>query len=60
MMSLFLAAQWFFLLYFLALNAVYVLLIFAYILVLGVLGLIMDQLMRAVGRLLFRYTEERR
>ena len=35
-------------------------LIFAYILVLGVLGLIMDQLMRAVGRLLFRYTEERR
>jgi NitT/TauT family transport system permease protein len=35
-------------------------LIFAYILVLGVLGLIMDQLMRAIGRLLFRYTEERR
>jgi NitT/TauT family transport system permease protein len=35
-------------------------LIFAYIIVLGVLGLIMDQLMRAIGRLLFRYSEERR
>jgi NitT/TauT family transport system permease protein len=35
-------------------------LIFAYILVLGVLGLIMDQLMRAIGRLMFRYAEGRR
>jgi NitT/TauT family transport system permease protein len=35
-------------------------LIFAYILVLGVLGLIMDQVMRAIGRLLFRYSVERR
>jgi NitT/TauT family transport system permease protein len=34
-------------------------LIFAYIIVLGVLGLIMDQLMRAVGRFLFRYETRR-
>jgi NitT/TauT family transport system permease protein len=35
-------------------------LIIAYILVLGVLGLILDQLMKAIGRALFRYAEARR
>jgi NitT/TauT family transport system permease protein len=35
-------------------------LIIAYILVLGVLGLILDQVMKAIGRALFRYAEERR
>lgn len=35
-------------------------LIIAYILVLGVLGLVTDQVMKFVGRRLFRYAEERR
>jgi NitT/TauT family transport system permease protein len=35
-------------------------LIIAYILVLGVLGLVTDQVMKALGRRLFRYAEERR
>jgi NitT/TauT family transport system permease protein len=35
-------------------------LIIAYILVLGVYGLVMDQVMKAAGRALFRYAEERR
>lgn len=35
-------------------------LIIAYILVLGVLGLILDQAMKAIGRVLFRYAEVRR
>lgn len=35
-------------------------LIIGYILVLGVLGLILDQVMKAIGRALFRYAEERR
>jgi NitT/TauT family transport system permease protein len=32
-------------------------LIIAYILVLGVLGLVLDQIMKAAGRIMFRYTE---
>ena len=35
-------------------------LIIAYILVLGVLGLVTDQVMKLIGRKLFRYAEERR
>lgn len=35
-------------------------LMIAYVLVLGVLGLILDQVMKAIGRLLFRYAEARR
>jgi NitT/TauT family transport system permease protein len=35
-------------------------LIIGYILVLGVLGLILDQVMKAIGRVLFRYAEEHR
>jgi NitT/TauT family transport system permease protein len=35
-------------------------LIVAYIIVLGILGLILDQVMKAIGRFLFRYAEARR